>query len=93
MGASGVHEKKPIHGETQQPVVKKIGSRPEVRTQKQKPKDNHFPINKREKKKEKKPKNRTKEEGKTSRHIQGEPDQLRLSPRYTTRLIRPEGYH
>ena len=44
-----VHEKKLTDEEIQQRVVKKIGSRPEVRTQKQKPKENHFPINKREK--------------------------------------------
>ena len=60
MGASGVHEKKPIHGETQQPVVKKIGSRPEVRTQKQKPKENHFPINKREKERKERKTNKQK---------------------------------
>ena len=60
-----------LNGETQQPVVKKIGSRPEVRTQKQKPKENHFPINKREKERK---------ERKTNKRIE-EKQQIKLSNR------------
>ena len=55
-----VHEKKLTDEEIQQRAVKKIGSRPEVRTQKQKPKENHFPINKREKERKERKTNKQK---------------------------------
>ena len=36
-------------------------------------------------------KNRTKEEGKMPRHVQGEPGQIGLSPSNTNWVIRPKG--
>ena len=75
-----VHEKKLTDEEIQQRVVKKIGSRPEVRTQKQKPKENHFPINKREKERKERKTNKRIEEKQQLKPLKTE-QQIKLSNR------------
>ena len=60
--------------------MKKIGSRPEVRTQKQKPKENHFPINKREKERKERKTNKRIEENQQLEPLKTE-QQIKLSNR------------
>ena len=60
--------------------MKKIGSRPEVRTQKQKPKENHFPINKREKERKERKTNKRIEEKQQLEPLKTE-QQIKLSNR------------
>ena len=60
--------------------MKKIGSRPEVRTQKQKPKENHFPINKREKERKERKTNKRIEENQQLEPLKTE-KQIKLSNR------------
>ena len=60
--------------------MKKVGSRPEVRTQKQKPKENHFPINKREKERKERKTNKRIEENQQLEPLKTE-QQIKLSNR------------